>query len=758
MEENISPIPSDTPASSFSLDADDSATKHVAGDLVDLALGTWHPEDVIQRATAALDHLIWCQPCFRGLEYLRDQIDILADTEPDRWRLAALVLRDLCETALVERAVTDEGVPAPAHPHDALPRYARHVATRGAAFARARQPDVAAHLESCLDCHAEFASLLPLLEDLPAPDRPWPQKERVEELDEARDQGLGPIRPTFDELEWPITAGASDRGAPAIRLRVAALVQVAVVTAVQSMQTVAAFVAYVTNFALKTAAAHAGAEDGRRQTLGASAPAQLSTRKPTIWIVDPTRATRLAEALHLAPPESSQPVIAPLRLPAYQLWADECVIDGEWIYLDSLPLLCAVSNPPGSGLVFFMPESETHRDVSVVTTVMANVARCWDRFAAVPWRYIATRSSGQAAGVMLGAHRPLPGEPWRQQGVARGALLRRRFFLRPDSRQDTPQPPAGQLTGPWLAAPGRFDLTGEGSEADGLANFVLGMLHEQQGGAEHMETAIAYYEHALHYFPPAEHPLHYAAVRRRLAAAYRQRMAGRTESNLRLAAETYAEAATLFKRNGSAFDWAMCRVNLGNVLSRTAGGRRDPLARAIRCYDDGLSVFAPDAHPVQYAATQGNLGATYATLAALDRSVSLLELAKAAIESALSVFTLGQFPAQYAMLQHRLGSAHHDVSEAQRIPPQEPHLQPYTEALRVYTPESYPVEYATVHLRLGKAYAQRVAAGHHDEVDKGLKSFAAASHILSAEDFPNERRQMRKYETQLRAYKQRQRT
>ena len=744
MDLNITPTPSDITAGGSQLDAYDYSRTHVEDDLVDLALGIWLPDDVAQRSTALLDHLAECDQCVEALKYLRQQVVDLDEVEPDRWHPVAAILNQFCEAVHAED---------PAHPHDELVRYAQLSATRGEVYARSRQPAVAQHLDTCTECQAELASMLELLDGLPEYVPPRPNKRR---------DNSDPVVPDVARPASPSAIAPTVRSAPPIPLRVAALVRVAVVCTVQSMQSVVAFAAAVTNYALKTAVPQPAAD----ASAGTIAIKSIPTGRPrphkaTAWILDPTHPIPLRETLHLTSRVANRfwNIGAPQTLAAQQFWADACVIEDERIYLDALPILCARPEAESNALWLMLPQTATPRDISLVLALVGGTVRFWSHFAPIPWRHLVSHPMDRPLEVDLGAHRPLPGQPWHQRGVLRvsGLPVRRLLTLRRGGQRDGAHPRRVQLGAPPATYRMRFDLTGEGWEADGLANLALGVLHELKDVPEATETAIAYYEHALHYFPPAEHPLHYAAVRQRLAGGYRRRRGGRHDSNLKLAAETYAEAAGLFKRGGLTLDWAVCRVNQGNVLASAAGGRRSVLDRAIACYREALDALPREAHPLHYAAAQGNLGAAYADLAALGRGESFLEWARGAIEEALAIFTFDRFPAQYAMLQNRLGRVHHGTAVAFRRGPGsgDLHLAAYQEALKVYTRESYPVEYASVQLNLGRAYAQRVAEGRHDDVDRGLYCISEASSILTPEVFPAEHRQMRQFQIQLQAHKTR---
>ena len=56
-------------------------------------------------------------------------------------------------------------------------------------------------------------------------------------------------------------------------------------------------------------------------------------------------------------------------------------------------------------------------------------------------------------------------------------------------------------------------------------------------------------------------------------------------------------------------DWAMTQNNLGNAL-RVLGerGDDDALKGAVTAYRDALTVYTPEAAPMQWATTQNNLG------------------------------------------------------------------------------------------------------------------------------------------------------
>jgi len=97
-------------------------------------------------------------------------------------------------------------------------------------------------------------------------------------------------------------------------------------------------------------------------------------------------------------------------------------------------------------------------------------------------------------------------------------------------------------------------------------------------------------------------------------------------------------------------DWAATQNNLGNAL-RTLGQREtgpDRLAGAVAAYRDALLEYTRDRVPLDWAMTQNNLGTALQTLGQRETGTTRLEEAVAAYRDALLEHTRDRVPLGWA--------------------------------------------------------------------------------------------------------------
>jgi tetratricopeptide (TPR) repeat protein len=112
----------------------------------------------------------------------------------------------------------------------------------------------------------------------------------------------------------------------------------------------------------------------------------------------------------------------------------------------------------------------------------------------------------------------------------------------------------------------------------------------------------------------------------------------------------------------------MLRANAQNSLGvfyqgHPTGDKRDNLKRAIAAFEAALEHYTPQASPLNYAATQNNLGVAYGDLAQIEARVDNLRRAIAAFEAALEHYTPQASPLDYAVTQRNLGIIQKDIGD-----------------------------------------------------------------------------------------------
>jgi len=119
--------------------------------------------------------------------------------------------------------------------------------------------------------------------------------------------------------------------------------------------------------------------------------------------------------------------------------------------------------------------------------------------------------------------------------------------------------------------------------------------------------------------------------------------------------------ATLLKfiRKRTPLDWAATQNNLGDAL-RILGERKSDTTRledAVTAYRAALLEFTRERAPLQWAVTQNNLGNALQRLGERESGAARLDDAVTAYRAALLELTRDRAPLQWAMTQNNLGAA-----------------------------------------------------------------------------------------------------
>ena len=106
-------------------------------------------------------------------------------------------------------------------------------------------------------------------------------------------------------------------------------------------------------------------------------------------------------------------------------------------------------------------------------------------------------------------------------------------------------------------------------------------------------------------------------------------------------------------------DWAATQNNLGAALT-TLGEREsgtERLEQAVTTYTEALKEYTRERVPLDWAMTQNNLGAALTTLGERESGTERLEQAVTTYTEALKEYTRERVPLDWAMTQNNLGAA-----------------------------------------------------------------------------------------------------
>ncbi|MCS6282839.1 MAG: CHAT domain-containing protein, partial [Dolichospermum sp.] len=183
-------------------------------------------------------------------------------------------------------------------------------------------------------------------------------------------------------------------------------------------------------------------------------------------------------------------------------------------------------------------------------------------------------------------------------------------------------------------------------------------------------------------------------------------------------------------------DWAATQNNLGATYrDRIRGDKADNLEKSIAAYNKALEVYTPADFPEQWAMTKNTLGNAYNNRIRGDKAENL-EIAIAAYNKALEVYTPADFPEQWAMTKNNLGAAYNNRIRGDKAENLEKSIAAYNKALEVYTRTDFPVQWATTQNNLAVAYKNRIRGDKADNLEKAIAAYNAALKVSTRTDFP----------------------
>jgi tetratricopeptide (TPR) repeat protein len=133
------------------------------------------------------------------------------------------------------------------------------------------------------------------------------------------------------------------------------------------------------------------------------------------------------------------------------------------------------------------------------------------------------------------------------------------------------------------------------------------------------------------------------------------------------AIDVYRQALALAPRDRRPLDWAATQNNLGNALCKL--GERESgtvrLEEAVQAYEAALEVFTAARVPLDWATTQTNLGNAFQILGLRTGDKSWFREAVAAYRMALTERTRARVPLDWAATLNSLGNALYRIGEVE---------------------------------------------------------------------------------------------
>ncbi len=192
-----------------------------------------------------------------------------------------------------------------------------------------------------------------------------------------------------------------------------------------------------------------------------------------------------------------------------------------------------------------------------------------------------------------------------------------------------------------------------------------------------------------------------------------------------------------YTRERVPLNWAATQNNLGGVLQtlgeRESGTQR--LEEAVTAYRAALEEHTREREPLNWAAIQNNLGVALQTLGGRESGTQRLEDAVIAYRAALEEHTRERVPLDWAATQNNLGNALSTLGEREsgtrRL---EEAVTAFSNALEEYTRELVPLKWAMTQENLGIAEFEymKKARATGDEAGVETHRIRALEHLDSA--------------------------
>lgn len=297
--------------------------------------------------------------------------------------------------------------------------------------------------------------------------------------------------------------------------------------------------------------------------------------------------------------------------------------------------------------------------------------------------------------------------------------------------------------------PDRLPMAYAGAQNNlGIAYVTLARVEDKE---ENCRKAIEAYREALHIYTLWHSPVSYAATRYNMGVAYAAMAESENTSrveNCRKAIRAYEEALRVRTVEHLPIDYAVTQDNLGNAYRALAEAdahdhdRVENCKKAIQAYLRALEIFTIKRFPVDYAATQNNLGKASRTLAEKENPIENCKKAIQAYHEALHVYIFGHLSVDYAETQDNLGQAYQTLAEAQTeyaVGNCRGAIQAYSEALRVRNFEQMPEDYAATQNNLGVAYATLAQVQDSAEnCENAIQVYREALRVRTIDRFPSD--------------------
>jgi len=195
---------------------------------------------------------------------------------------------------------------------------------------------------------------------------------------------------------------------------------------------------------------------------------------------------------------------------------------------------------------------------------------------------------------------------------------------------------------------------------------------------------------------------------------------------LNRAIAAYRSALNEYTQERVPLEWAATQNNLGIALQRLGEHERgtEQLEAAVAAFREALKERSREKVPLEWATVQNNLGCALLMLGERESGAEHLEAAIEAFREALKERTRENVPLDWAMVQNNLGNAFQRLGQRESGTEHlEAAVAAYREALKEWTREKVPLDWATTQNNLGAVLTR---LGHYESGTERLEAAVAA--------------------------------
>lgn len=204
--------------------------------------------------------------------------------------------------------------------------------------------------------------------------------------------------------------------------------------------------------------------------------------------------------------------------------------------------------------------------------------------------------------------------------------------------------------------------------------------------------------------------------------------------NILFSIKCYEEALKIYTPEAYPQERGWTYGNMARSYLKLRGGEIGDKSDEIRCYEEALKTLTEESFPIDWATVLNRLGVAL-TYGASGNKETNIKSAIFYLEASLRVRTVEEFPEQWATTQKNLGNAYismpNELEKNNRIG-----IEFLKVALNIYTKEIFPYDWARLQVDMGTAFENLSKVCESENADIALKCYEAAHEVFTREIDP----------------------